>query len=234
VIALPWYTAKFGVDETAEASGAQKGSLDWALANLTCIKNAKGDKPIVLLIESREMQKRGSKSKATKQYLASFKVLQTVFYDAKHKGRVAGSMFKCLRMDVSNIKDSQSELICNKTAPIIAVYSKDRVLKYSFKGGSTSNSAVFSAMCEVMQKEGVDVNKMYRAMYGELDKLYKNEIRLYKYKKKLAEETAKCNKKKSTSAEKKVARAQKSHDDCKAVSDTIRAKCKEIMEAQSD
>ncbi len=230
---IQWYSVKSGVAESAKASGAQKGSLDWALANLTCIKEAKGDKPIVLLIESKEEVKRGKTVKATKQYLASFKVSQAVFYDDKHKGRVAGSMFKCLSMDVTAIKNSQNKLICSKTAPIIAVYSKDGVLERSFKGGSTSSSAVFAAMCSVMKKDGVDVNKVYRAVYTELDKLYRNEIKLYKYKKKLAEEKAKYNKKKSSSAEKKVAKAQKACDDCKSVSDAIKAKCKEIMEKQS-
>jgi hypothetical protein len=229
---MTWWIAKPGVTEKEHEKYKPK-SLKYNLANLTCLERFKKGKPIIVFIDSKENVKRGKTTKATRQYLASFKAFNTVFYDKHKKGQILAGMYTCLKMDVTQIKEKDNKYVCSANAPIIALYNAEGELKEVYSGRNAANAPnVHKGLISVLKETGVDAGKMVKGMSTELSKLYRHELNVYKAFASFSAEKSKYSKmkRKNTAAEARVKRAEKKYTDMKAVSTGIITKCKNLKE----
>ena len=220
------------MNKDSVATKSRPGSLEWELSNLACVKANTGTKPILLFISSTESVGSGKAAKPTKQAAACTKVVNTVFKDGKFKIQIASKSLTCLWMDVTSIKSETSKNLCSAKAPVVAMFAKDGKLKFAYKQNGVTLNPVYSGACKLLRYKKTDLSRTYAAVYKNLDKLYQNEIKLFRAKKVLTVEQAKLAKlaKKSPSATAKVTTAKKAVDKYQKMSEQYKAACKTALD----
>lgn len=232
-VGTKWDNANYGLNSSSgKKSKYKSGTLEGTLSNLSCIKQNIGDKPILLFVESSEVIRKGSKKskskpKDSKQKVRSEKAYSDVFLDPELKVQIASQLFTCIRMDVARVKAEDNPILCSKEAPIIAIYAKDGTLK-KVLDGSLKSTTVFSAMRTATRTKSFNIDQMLGEVYKVMDRLYKNEVKLYNAKVDLAETRKKYSKKTSKSATEKIKKEQKVVSDIEYANEKIKSECSEI------
>jgi hypothetical protein len=229
---IVWKRVSYGLNKDSVSTKSRPGSLEWELSNLACVKANTGDKPILLFVNSTETVRSGKVAKPTKQAVACAKVVNSVFKDGKFKIQIASKSLTCLWMDVTSIKPETSKNLCSAKAPIVAMYTKDGKLKFAYKQNGVTLNPVYSGACKLLRFKKTDLSRTYAAVYKNLDKLYQNEIKLFRAKKVLTAEQTKLAKlaKKTPSAEAKVTTAKKAVEKYLKISEQCKATCKTALD----